>query len=93
MDDSGNWRLAPAYDLTFSQSAHGHHSISVAGESKSPGKKQLLQLANTFGVTNASHVLDQVETAVARWKYFAQEVGVSTASQTRIEKVLVTRLR
>jgi serine/threonine-protein kinase HipA len=79
MDDLGNWRLAPAYDLTFSQSAHGHHSISVAGESKSPGKKQLLQLANTFGVTNASHVLDQVETAVARWKYFAHEAGVSNA--------------
>ena len=38
MDSRGFWKLAPAYDLTFSSSSHGMHSTMVAGESKYPGK-------------------------------------------------------
>ena len=48
MNAGGEWRLAPAYDLTFSNSSHGMHSTMIAGESRSPGQRHLLELANTF---------------------------------------------
>ena len=32
MDEYGEWRLAPAYDLTYSQGINGEHTTSVAGE-------------------------------------------------------------
>ncbi len=44
MDSNGNWKVAPAYDLTFSSSGHGMHSTMVAGESANPTKKHFLGL-------------------------------------------------
>jgi serine/threonine-protein kinase HipA len=78
MNQKGVWRLAPAYDLTFSNSSHGLHSTMVAGESKAPGKKQLLALANTFEVKN-----------VANWQTYASEAGVDAASENMIAKALM----
>jgi serine/threonine-protein kinase HipA len=37
MNTTGAWKLAPAYDLTFSNSSHGMHSKLVARESEAPG--------------------------------------------------------
>ena len=88
MNELGQWTFAPAYDLTFSQSSHGHHSMSVAGESKNPGKNDLRQLAKTFAIKNAAEIIDQVETAIALWPTFANQAGVSKTSQTRVTKVL-----
>jgi len=91
MDAEGNWTLAPPYDLTFSQSAHGHHSMSIAGESKNPGRTHLLQLANTFGLKNANEILDQVEVSISKWTDFADQARVSKASRTRMGKALARR--
>ena len=88
MDEQGQWTFAPAYDLTFSQSAHGHHSMSVAGESKNPGRNHLRQLAKTFAIKNAAEIIDQVETAIALWPTFAKQAKVSKTSQERVTKVL-----
>jgi hypothetical protein len=45
----GDWKFAPAYDLTFSYSGYGFHSTMIAGESKNPGRKELMKLATHFG--------------------------------------------
>jgi serine/threonine-protein kinase HipA len=55
MNAKGEWRFAPAYDLTFSYSGYGLHSTMVAGESKNPGRKELMKLATHFGVKNAKN--------------------------------------
>ena len=36
-DASATWRLAPAYDLTFSGGPGGEHWMTVAGEGRAPG--------------------------------------------------------
>lgn len=88
MDEMGNWRLAPAYDLTFSQSSHGYHSMTVAGESKSPGRTQLLDLAQAFSIKKPEHIIDEVRDAVSRWPEFAGEAQVPKATKKRIGKIL-----
>ena len=50
MDAQGRWRLAPAFDLVFSQGPGGEHSTSVAGEGAVPGRADLLQVARRGGV-------------------------------------------
>lgn len=82
----GNWQLAPAYDLTYSNSAHGMHSTTVAREGANPGKKQLLALANEFRMKNGAILIEQVTDAVSQWKRFAEEAGVSRTSMDLIEK-------
>lgn len=88
MDKTGEWKFAPAYDLTFSNSSHGFHSTMVAGESQSPGAKQLLELANHFRVKNPQQIIDEVREAISNWSLFADEAGVSVSSKRLIGKQL-----
>ncbi|WP_373061215.1 type II toxin-antitoxin system HipA family toxin [Gemmatimonas sp.] len=84
MDSAGRWRLAPAYDLTFSTGPNGHHTTSVAGESLAPTETHLASVAEAGGVhpREGREVLEQVGDAVGRWPEFAGEVNVaSTVSQ------------
>jgi len=88
MDAQGSWKVAPAYDLTFSSSGHGMHSTMVAKESANPTKKHLMQLADYFKVKNASSIIDQVQNVIYNWKMYANECEVSTESKNRIAKVI-----
>lgn len=88
MDENGKWKVAPAYDLTFSSSGHGMHSIMVSGESANPTIKHLIELANYFKIKNASKIIDQVQTVIYNWKDYAKQCKVSTDSKNRIQKVI-----
>ena len=50
MDAQGRWRLAPAFDLSYSQGPGGQHSTSVAGEGARPGRADLMRVAKGGGV-------------------------------------------
>ena len=53
MDAHGRWRLAPAFDLSFSQGPGGQHSTSVAGEGARPSRADLMRVASRGGVKDA----------------------------------------
>jgi serine/threonine-protein kinase HipA len=74
MNSNGEWKFAPAYDLTFSYSSYGFHSTMVAGESQRPGKKHLLKLANHFGLKDGEIIIDEVRSAIAEWSSIAKEL-------------------
>lgn len=82
MDAKGGWRVSPAYDLTYSRGPGGEQSTMVMGEGRNPGRPQLLQLADKFGITKpiAATILDQVGETVGNWKSVAEEAGVSKIS-------------
>ncbi len=88
MDENGNWKVSPAYDLTFSSSGHGMHSTMVSGESANPNKQHLMELANYFKIKNTSAIIDQVQAVIYNWKDYAKQCKVSTDSKNRIEKVI-----
>lgn len=46
----GNWRLSPAYDLTYSNSIGGEHATTVAGEGRNPTTKDILAVAKKAGI-------------------------------------------
>ena len=89
MNAQGEWRLAPAYDLTFSSSSHGHHSTTVAGESKTPGRAQLRELARVFGVRELDGIIDEVKAAIKNWPRHAETSGLGEESMHRINQMLV----
>ncbi len=92
MDENGNWKVAPAYDLTFSSSGHGMHSTMVSGESANPSKQHLMELANYFKIKNASAIIDKVQEVIYNWKDYAKQCKVSTDSKNRIQKVIGRKL-
>lgn len=95
MDQSGQWRLSPAYDLTFSSGPQGEHCTMIMGEGKTPSDKHLLALAKQSQIDTgkAQTILEEVKAAVEKWPQFADEAQVSKASKGRIAKVLKECLR
>ena len=91
MNAKGEWQFAPAYDLTFSYSGYGLHSTMIAGESKNPGRKELMKLATLFGLKNADSIIEKVQEAVSQWGAIASEYGISRETrktvQTAMDKV------
>ncbi len=69
----GNWRLAPAYDLTFSNSIGGEHATTVAGEGRNPSVKDILSVAKKAGINmytakqTAARVEEIVDERLSRW--------------------------
>jgi len=47
------WRLAPAYDLTFSEGYAGEHNLDVCGEGRHIARTHLLELARQGGLPTA----------------------------------------
>jgi len=86
MDQRGKWKLAPAYDLTFSYSSHGMHSTMTAGESASPGQKQLLELADIFDIKHANEIIEKVKDACSNWTNHSKSAGVLDQSSKLINK-------
>mgnify|MGYP003118072545 CR=1 FL=1 len=71
MNSKGDWKLAPVYDLTFSLSYHRFQTTLITGEGKLPGRKQIIELAETFDLKNADAIIDNVKHVIANSKNHA----------------------
>ncbi len=82
MDSTGQWRLAPAYDLTFSSGPRGHQSTMVMGEGQSPSSEHLIKLGKEANLTRAqiNEIIEQTKTALDQWEVLAKNHGVSNAN-------------
>ena len=90
MDERGEWRLSPAYDLTLSEGLRGHHTTSLLGETLRPRRALLLELAALAGLPRAqvARALGQVEAAVARFTALARASGVTARTLRRVQRRL-----
>ena len=82
MDRSGTWRLAPAYDVTYSYNPTGdwtsRHQMSLAGKRDRFTNEDLITSGAAANVKapRAREILEEVTAAVRRWEEFAEEAGV-----------------
>jgi len=92
MDKTGQWRLAPAYDLCYSYSPNGkwtsRHQLSLAGKRDSFTKNDLLEVAEKMAVKNAKTIVLQITDVVSQWKNYAQSVEVTPEYIEQIGKNL-----
>jgi serine/threonine-protein kinase HipA len=77
-DRTGEWALTPAYDVVFGVGPGGEHTMTLAGEGRSPTREHVLRLARDAGIRDrqAAGVIDEVRAAVARWPALAAEAVV-----------------
>ena len=64
--ENGIWQMAPAYDLTYSNSIGGEHATTIAGEGRNPGIDDILKVARKAGIgeSQARKIAAQVEETV-----------------------------
>ena len=65
MSESGTWRLAPAYDITFTVNYKNRfigdrHAMSMAGSDKLVSRSQLHKLASENDVRNADSIINRI---------------------------------
>jgi serine/threonine-protein kinase HipA len=80
-DDTGQWQLAPFYDVTFSPSAYGEHATAFAGFGKNPPLKTMQKLAaqaNFSDWQQAQQVIKEVINVIQQFAVVARENDVST---------------
>ncbi len=89
---SGQWELAPAYDLCHAYKP-GHqwvsqHILSVNGKRKGITKNDLLHIGNSIKCKQAAIIIEEIEAIIMNWKKYANEVGVSVNLTDAIEKTI-----
>jgi len=84
IDKNGNWKFAPAYDLTFSNSSFGFHSTTVAGESKNPTLEHLRELAKHFGIKNPNPIFEEVKSSISEFNSLGNTIGITKDSMKLI---------
>lgn len=87
-DETGDWSLSPAFDLTFSSSSYGMHSTTCAGNGLNPGMKELMSLAEHFSIRNSEKIIEEVKSVIKNWEFFANECAVTSATSKSISKRL-----
>lgn len=86
MDENGVWRLAPAYDLTFTVNYKNkfigdRHAMSIGECDRKVSRDQLLRLANENDVRVANKIIDEVSASVMSFKDKAYGVVPETYSE------------
>jgi serine/threonine-protein kinase HipA len=90
MDPAGEWRLAPAFDLTYAPGPGGEHYLDIEGEGRRPTRAQITSLGKKHGL-DARYiraVIEHVTAAVADWPIQAKKAGVSKDSTKIIRDAL-----
>lgn len=78
MDERGNWRLAPAFDLTFSNGPGGEHYMPVLGEGRAITREHVERLGKNHGIParRVAAAIDDSRAALADWHLHARDTGV-----------------
>jgi serine/threonine-protein kinase HipA len=84
MDDRRNWRLAPAFDLTFSNGPGGEHYMAVLGEGRAITREHVEKLGKNHGIPakRVTAAIEEVRAALADWPSYARDAGVYLSKAT-----------
>lgn len=80
MDTRGRWRIAPAYDLTWSFNPRGawtsRHQMSVNGKRSDFTRDDLTSVGRRYGVSDPGSVVGATIEAFSTWEDVARDVEV-----------------
>lgn len=81
MTRSGQWKLSPAYDVTYSHNPAGkwtnQHQMSIAGKRDGFTRQDLIEVGKSISLKQSARVVDEVIDVVSRWNEFAKQANIS----------------
>jgi serine/threonine-protein kinase HipA len=87
------WKLSPAYDLTFSSGPNGYQSMTVAGESLKPTLSHLKELGTKANIKKPERIIDQVITSTMKWKDTASGLNISDSTIKTISQIIDSHVK
>ncbi len=95
MDEKGQWRLSPGYDLTFSSGPNAEQSMMVIGEGKNPTIGHLIKLGEKAKIskTKVKEIISQTKDSLSLWTKIAKKHGVAKENIELISKRIEALLK
>jgi serine/threonine-protein kinase HipA len=90
LGEDRRWRLAPAFDLTFTDGPMGQHHMDVCGQAQHIGRDHLLALAKEGGVSgaHAKKTIERMLEQVPGFKARAQAFAIRKATVDQVANVI-----
>ena len=94
MNREGEWRLSPAYDVTYSYNPDGawtnRHQMSLNGKTAAFVAEDFEECARSVSMKRgrASAILAEVHEAVLKWPHYATEAGIPEQQWRAIQESL-----
>jgi len=96
MDKTGQWQLAPAFDICHAYRPGStwvnQHALSINGKRRDITRQDLLTVARKMNIKKAELIIDQVLDIVANWKIYAEETAVDDDLKDAIGKTLLVNI-
>ena len=91
MDRRGQWRLAPAYDMTYAYNPDGMwtgtHQMSVNGKRDDISIQDLLLSARSMGIkkAEAERIITEIQYSRGNWMKFAEDAAIQENAADQIQ--------
>lgn len=97
MDESGQWQLSPAYDMTYIFNVGGSlpekmHCLMMQGKLQGQTLEDALALGKDNGIRKAETIINEVASAIGQFRHFAEECEVSQRLIGAVETTLNNHL-
>ena len=86
-DSTEGWRLSKAFDLVPDIGQRGEHVLFFDLDPVFPGQANLIKLGQTWGISGASEIVEQVFSAVADWSQEFRACGVPAEDIKRFSEI------
>lgn len=83
MSPTGEWKLAPAYDVTFCEGPGGYHQMDVMGEALTIDRDAMLRLADEAEVSEAAAgvIIDRICGVASQFSTMAENLYPQVITQ------------
>ena len=98
MNKSGEWSLAPAFDMTYSYNPAGagtaSHQMTMNGKRENFTLEDFKACAKTASMKRgrAATIIADVQATVSKWRTFAEQAGVPDVVRDKIQTTLNLKL-
>lgn len=96
MDKSGQWKLSPAYDMTYafnpSHKYLAQHQLSINGKRSGINHNDLMLVAERMNIRKPGEIIGQITDVIGSWPGYASNAGIPDSLIKSIGKNHLTRL-
>jgi serine/threonine-protein kinase HipA len=92
MDKQGEWRLSPAYDVTYAYHPENRwlkqHQMAVNGKRENIYRADMLKVASEMNIKKPLEIISSVQNAAGKWREFAERASIPEIQAAAIDKLI-----
>jgi serine/threonine-protein kinase HipA len=92
MDKAGEWRLSPAYDVTYAYNPDNRwlkqHQMAVNGKRENIYRGDLLKVASEMNIKKPLEIITNVQSAASNWAHHAQKADMPISQIEKIGRLI-----